>query len=112
MGLDRDCKTMPYLAGRVLAVLNKAEINTVGASAHLATEANYREMLQLPRATFGKLMQLRSVRGGLTGVLDKEMMDIISLMPATGLQQHMLSPDERALASVGYRHELGYLDSL
>lgn len=111
MGLDRESKSQPYVAGRILAVLRQAEINTAGADARL-TDANYREMVQLPSITFGKLMGLHSVRSGLTGKLDEEMSQILSLVPATGLPKDRFSPDEESLFAVGYAQEKSYLDNL
>lgn len=110
MGLDRDSKSQPYVAGRILAVLRKAEIKTTGAST--STDANYREMVQLPSITFGKLMGLHNVRSGLTGKLDEEMSQILSLVPATGLPKDRFTPDEESMFAVGYAHEKNYLDSL
>ena len=112
MGLDRDSKSQPYVAGRILAVLRQAEIKTKGADARLSTDANYREMVQLPSLTFGKLMGLHSVRSGLTDELDDEMAQILSLVPATGLPKDRFTPDEESIFAVGYRHEKNYLDSL
>ena len=112
MGLNRDSKSQPYVAGRILAVLRKAEINTAGADARLSTDANYREMVQLPSITFGKLMGLHNVRSGLTGKLDEEMSQILSLVPATGLPKDRFTPDEESLFAVGYAQEKSYLDNL
>lgn len=112
MGLDKNSKSQPYVAGRILAVLRQAEIKTVGADARLSTDANYREMVQLPSITFGKLMGLHSVRSGLTDELDDEMAQILSLVPATGLPKDRFTPDEESMFAVGYAHEKSYLDSL
>lgn len=112
MGLDRDSKSQPYVAGRILAVLRQAEIKTAGAEARLSTDANYREMVQLPSITFGKLMGLHSVRDGLTDELDDEMAQILSLVPATGLPKDRFTPDEESLFAIGYQHEKSYLDKL
>lgn len=112
MGLDRSNESQPYVAGRILAVLRKAEIKTAGADARLSTDANYREMVQLPSITFGKLMGLHSVRDGLTGELDNEMSQILSLVPATGLPKDRFTPDEESMFAIGYQHEKSYLESL
>lgn len=112
MGLDKNSKSQPYVAGRILAVLRQAEIKTAGADARLSTDANYREMVQLPSITFGKLMGLHSVRSGLTDELDDEMAQILSLVPATGLPKDRFTPDEESMFAVGYAHEKNYLDSL
>lgn len=112
MGLDKNSKSQPYVAGRILAVLRQAEIKTKGADARLSTDANYREMVQLPSITFGKLMGLHSVRSGLTDELDDEMAQILSLVPATGLPKDRFTPDEESMFAVGYAHEKSYLDNL
>lgn len=100
------------MAGRILAVLRQAEIKAKGSEARLSTDANYREMVQLPSITFGKLMGLHSVRDGLTGELDEEMSQILSLVPATGLPKDRFTPDEESMFAIGYMHEKNYLDSL
>lgn len=105
MALSREQTDPAYLVGRILAVLNAAEIENCGEQARLTTEEKQDEVQQNPRLIIGQFLSLSHVRKGLTDKLDEELQEIMSKVSPDGLPNERLRPDQWGTAMVGYWHE-------
>ncbi|MGI5917606.1 MAG: type I-C CRISPR-associated protein Cas8c/Csd1 [Anaerolineae bacterium] len=108
--LDNTNRTPPYLCGRLLAVLERAQALAIpGANATLV-DRFYGTASTAPATVFGSLMQnaqahlgkLRRDRPGSYHRLQGELEDILADLPAF---PRTLSLDEQALFALGYYHQ-------
>lgn len=113
MSLDRDRKSLPYCIGRLFAVLEKVQEESAAGKINATIKDRYFSSASArPRVVFPRLInlsqnhfkKLRSEKPGLAVVREKELTDIIGVIPSTGFPATLKLEDQGEFA-IGYYHQ-------
>jgi len=107
MALDKENKEVPYLLGRLFAVLEKAQQDALGDINATIKDKYYASSSATPSATFPVLLRLNKYhtsKGEHGNYYDTLNAEILEQLPAKKFPNH-LTLDEQGLFAIGYYHQ-------